>query len=145
MLSAIIDFSLKNKFIVLSRRQCARRSAASFALRNIPLDAIPDLSDVQVIVFTEWMARAATRRRPGHLSHFGRCSPRREARSCAAIRFPVFRSSMSSSTKAPTIYWARSRVLEYLSSAPRPSFPKASIPSLGPDATGVGWVFEYAA
>ncbi|HVV83378.1 MAG TPA: CusA/CzcA family heavy metal efflux RND transporter [Kofleriaceae bacterium] len=115
-----------------------------FSLKRAPLDAIPDLSDAQVIVFTEWMGRSpdlvenqitypistALTAAPGvkyvrGLSMFG-----------MSFIYVIFEDGTD-------IYWARSRVLEYLNSA-QGSLPEGVAPRLGPDATGVGWVFEYA-
>jgi Cu(I)/Ag(I) efflux system membrane protein CusA/SilA len=114
------------------------------ALRNAPLDAIPDLSDTQVIVSTEWMGRSpdiiedqvtypivtALRGVPGvqyvrGLSMIG-----------DSFVYIVFKDGVD-------LYWARSRVLEYLS-AIQGRLPEGVTPKLGPDATSVGWVFEYA-
>ncbi|HET7224537.1 MAG TPA: CusA/CzcA family heavy metal efflux RND transporter [Candidatus Eisenbacteria bacterium] len=122
-------------------------AAAGFgvaALLRTPLDAIPDLSDTQVIVSTEWMGRSpdliedqitypivtALRAAPGvqyvrGLSMIG-----------DSFVYVVFKDGVD-------LYWARSRVLEYLSSI-RNRLPEGVTPQLGPDATGVGWVFEYA-
>src|SRR5438034_932783 len=143
MLTRIIDFSLKNKFIVLLAT-IALTLGGLFALRNIPLDAIPDLSDVQVIIYTEW---------PGHAPQIVQDQ----------VTYPVT-TKMLSVPKSKVVrgysfygfsfvyvifedgtdpYWARSRVLEYLS-AIGGQLPKGVTPSLGPDATGVGWAFMYA-
>ena len=121
--------------------------AAAFglrALRGTPLDAIPDLSDTQVIVSTEWMGRSpdlvedqitypivtALRSAPGvqyvrGLSMIG-----------DSFVYVIFKDGVDT-------YWARSRVLEYLASI-RGRLPEGVNPTLGPDATSVGWVFEYA-
>ena len=121
--------------------------AAGFGLRaaqRTPLDAIPDLSDTQVIVSTEWMGRSpdivedqitypivtALRAVPGvqyvrGLSMIG-----------DSFVYVVFKDGVD-------LYWARSRVLEYLSSI-QGGLPEGVTPKLGPDATSVGWVFEYA-
>src|SRR5271169_3894474 len=115
-----------------------------YALANISLDAIPDLSDVQVIVYTNWEGRSPsliedqitypiTSRFLGApkvktvrgLSMFGR-----------SFVYVIFEDGTD-------IYWARSRVLEYLNGV-RESLPPGVTPTLGPDATGVGWVYEYA-
>jgi copper/silver efflux system protein len=115
-----------------------------YALFRIPLDAIPDLSDTQVIISTEWMGRSpdlvedqvtypivtALRAAPGvqyvrGLSMIG-----------DSFVYVVFKEGVD-------IYWARSRVLEYLA-AIRGRLPEGVTPQLGPDATSVGWVFEYA-
>src|SRR6187399_3353582 len=143
MLSAIIDFSLRNKFIVLLAT-LALVFAGVFALRNIPLDAIPDLSDTQVIIYTEWQGQA-----PQIIQD--------------QVTYPIA-TKMLSVPRAKVVrgysfygfsfvyiifedgtdpYWARSRVLEYLSGLGS-QLPKNIAPSLGPDATGVGWGFMYS-
>src|SRR5499426_3831819 len=143
MLQRIIDFSLKNKFIVLLASM-ALVLGGVYAVKNIPLDAIPDLSDVQVIVYTEW---------PGQAPQIVQDQ----------VTYPIT-TKMLSVPKAKVVrgysfygfsfvyvifedgtdpYWARSRVLEYLSSLGA-SLPKGVTPSLGPDATGVGWAFMYS-
>src|SRR5216110_1608094 len=135
---------------------CARRPiltvagvlvAAGFglaALSRAPLDAVPDLSDTQVIISTEWSGRSpdlvedqvtypivtALRAAPGvqyvrGLSMLG-----------DSFVYVVFKDGVD-------LYWARSRVLEYLSSI-RNRLPEGVSPQIGPDATSVGWVFEYA-
>src|SRR4051812_6854592 len=143
MLKAIIDFSLRNKFVVLLAT-FAMILAGAYALRHIPLDAIPDLSDVQVIVYTEW---------PGQAPQIVQDQ----------VTYPIT-TKMLSVPKAKVVrgysfygfsfvyvifedgtdpYWARSRVLEYLSSLSG-RLPSGVSPSLGPDATGVGWAFMYS-
>ena len=143
MLKGIIDFSLKNKFVVLITT-LALVVFGTYALRNIPLDAIPDLSDVQVIVYTEWPGQApqivqdqvtypiTTKMLsvPGNkvvrgYSFFG-----------FSFVYVIFEDGTDP-------YWARSRVLEYLSSLGA-QLPKNVRPTLGPDATGVGWAFMYS-
>jgi Cu(I)/Ag(I) efflux system membrane protein CusA/SilA len=118
--------------------------AGVYALAHIPLDAVPDLSDVQVIVYTDWEGRSPsqvedqvtyplTSRLLGAprvktvrgLSMFGR-----------SFVYVIFEDGTD-------LYWARSRTLEYLSSV-RGALPTGVTPTLGPDATGVGWVYEYA-
>ena len=143
MLKSIIDFSLKNKFIVLLGT-IALVLAGAYALKNIPLDAIPDLSDVQVIVYTEW---------PGQAPQIVQDQ----------VTYPLT-TKMLSVPKAKVVrgysfygfsfvyiifedgtdpYWARTRVLEYLSGMSG-RLPAGVSPSLGPDATGVGWAFMYS-
>ncbi|HEV8548253.1 MAG TPA: efflux RND transporter permease subunit, partial [Polyangiaceae bacterium] len=114
------------------------------SLRRAPLDAIPDLSDVQVIVFTEWMGQSpdlVEDQLTYPISAALVAAPKVEAvrgQSMFGMSFVnvVFQDGTD-------IYWARSRVLEYLSSV-RAKLPAGVNPTLGPDATGVGWVFEYA-
>ncbi|KAB2639432.1 MAG: efflux RND transporter permease subunit [Verrucomicrobia bacterium] len=143
MLKSIIDFSLNNKFIVLLGT-IALVAGGLFALKNIPLDAIPDQSDVQVIVYTQW---------PGQAPQIVQDQ----------VTYPIT-TKMLSVPKAKVVrgysfygfsfvyvifedgtdpYWARSRVLEYLSGM-NGSLPAGVSPSLGPDATGVGWAFMYS-
>ena len=143
MLKAIIEFSLRNKFIILLVT-VALVLIGGFSLRNMPLDAIPDLSDTQVIIYTEW---------PGQAPQIVQDQ----------VTYPLT-TKLLSVPKAKVVrgysfygfsfvyvifedgtdpYWARSRVLEYLSSISG-SLPKSITPSLGPDATGVGWAFMYS-
>src|SRR5689334_20593433 len=143
MLQRIIDFSLRNKVIVLLGTLVLVFGGV-YALRNIPLDAIPDQSDVQVIVYTEWAGQA-----PQIMQD--------------QVTYPIT-TKMLSVPKAKVVrgysfygfsfvyvifqdgtdpYWARSRVLEYLSGLGG-QLPKNVAPSLGPDATGVGWAFMYS-
>ncbi len=143
MLKRIIELSVNNKLIILL--------AAAFAIGwgiwtiyRTPIDAIPDLSDVQVIIYTEYPGQA-----PQVVED--------------QVTYPLT-TAMLSVPKAKVVrgysffgvsfvyvifedgtdmYWARSRVLEYLNFASG-KLPKGITPSLGPDATGVGWVYEYA-
>lgn len=115
-----------------------------YALRNSPLDAIPDLSDVQVIVFTEWPGRS-----PDLVEDqitFPLSSALLAAPSVRYVRGQSFFGLSFVNVifeDGTDLYWARSRVLEYLSGITG-KLPDDATPVLGPDATGVGWVFEYA-
>ncbi|PIP82168.1 MAG: CusA/CzcA family heavy metal efflux RND transporter [Elusimicrobia bacterium CG22_combo_CG10-13_8_21_14_all_63_91] len=143
MIPRLIAWCVKNRFFVFLGTGFGILWGV-FALRSIPLDAIPDLSDVQVIVFTEWQGRS-----PDLVED--------------QVTYPIV-TSMVAAPKVKTargysffglsfvyvifedgtdIYWARSRILEYLSKI-RGKLPDGVNPTLGPDATGVGWVFEYA-
>ncbi len=115
-----------------------------YSLRNAPLDAIPDLSDTQVILFTPWPGRSAElveAQITYPLSASFLSAPR--------VRFVRGQSSFGLSfvyvifEDGTDLYWARSRVLESLATASA-ALPDGVTPTLGPDATGVGWVFEYA-
>jgi copper/silver efflux system protein len=114
------------------------------SLRRAPLDAIPDLSDVQVIVFTEWMGRS-----PDLVEDQITYPISSSLVSAPGVQFVRGQSMFGMSfvyvifEDGTDIYWARSRVLEYLSEA-QARLPEGVTPTLGPDATGVGWVFEYA-
>ena len=115
-----------------------------WSIQNTPLDAIPDLSDVQVIVFTEW---------PGQSPDLvedqitypisSRLLAAPQVRSVRGQSFFGLSFVYAIFEDGTDIYWARSRVLEYLSGV-QGQLPEGVTPSLGPDATGVGWVFEYA-
>ena len=115
-----------------------------FSLRRAPLDAIPDLSDAQVIVFTEWMGHSPD------LIEDQITYPISTALTAApSVKYVRGQSMFGMSfvyvifDDGTDIYWARSRVLEYLNQA-QAQLPAGVNPRLGPDATGVGWVFEYA-
>ncbi len=115
-----------------------------YALRNASLDAIPDLSDIQVIVFTEWPGRSPELVEDQVtyplsstlLAAPGVRSVRGQSFFGLSFVYAIFEDGTD-------IYWARSRVLEYLGGV-QASLPEDTTPVLGPDATGVGWVFEYA-
>ena len=123
-------------------------SAAAFwgyrSLANAPLDAIPDLSDVQVIVFTEWPGRS-----PDLVEDQITYPLTTTLLAAPNVQFVRGQSFMGLSfvyaifEDGTDIYWARSRVLEYLNSATE-DLPDGVRPTLGPDATGVGWVYQYA-
>src|SRR5437879_4526689 len=115
-----------------------------WALTKTPLDAIPDLSDVQVIVYTDWEGRS-----PDLVE--AQITYPISTRFIAApkVKFVRGESGFGKSfiyvifEDGTDIYWARSRVIEYLS-AVRGKLPEGVNPVIGPDATAVGWVFEYA-
>jgi Cu(I)/Ag(I) efflux system membrane protein CusA/SilA len=143
LIERIIEWSARNKFTVFMMVG-ALFVGGVYTMRNTPLDAIPDLSDVQVIVFTQWEGRspnlvedqitypivtklisAPQVRVVRGYSFFG-----------YSFVYVVFKDGTD-------IYWARSRVLEYMQSLSG-SLPNGVTPTLGPDATGVGWGFQYA-
>jgi copper/silver efflux system protein len=143
MLRAIIDFSLRNKFFVLLAT-IALTLAGIFAIRNIPLDAIPDLSDTQVIIYTPWEGQApqiVQDQVTYPITTKMLSVPRSKVvRGYSFYGFSFVYVIFEDGTDP---YWARSRVLEYLSSLGA-SLAKNVTPSLGPDATGVGWAFMYS-
>ncbi len=143
MINAIINASLKDRFMVLIATVIIAM-VGIWSYNNTPLDAIPDLSDVQVIVFTEFQGQA-----PQVVED--------------QVTYPLT-TAMLAVPKAQVVrgysffglsfvyiifedgtdmYWARSRVLEYLNYVSG-RLPAGVTPALGPDATGVGWVYEYA-
>jgi Cu(I)/Ag(I) efflux system membrane protein CusA/SilA len=143
MIKALINWSLQNRFMVILLTVIVT-GWGIHAVKNIPLDAIPDLSDVQVIIKTTYPGQA-----PQVVED--------------QVTYPLT-TAMLSVPKAVTVrgysffgdsyvyiifedgtdpYWARSRVLEYLSQVSS-KLPIEARPELGPDATGVGWVYEYA-
>ncbi|TFH21561.1 MAG: efflux RND transporter permease subunit, partial [Myxococcales bacterium] len=115
-----------------------------YSLRHAPLDAIPDLSDVQVIVFTEWPGQS-----PDIVEDQLTYPISTSLLSAPRIKFVRGQSMFGMSfvyaifDDGTDIYWARSRVLEYLNEV-QAALPPEVTPVLGPDATGVGWVFQYA-
>ncbi len=142
MIARIIEFSARNKFIVLVLTGVLV-GLAIYAMRHVPLDAIPDLSDTQVIIFSRWD------RSPDILEDqvtypiitalLG--APRVKAiRGFSDFGFSYVYVIFQDGTD---IYWARSRTLEYLSKI-QPRLPEGVRTELGPDATGVGWVYQYA-
>jgi len=143
MLSKIIEWSINNRFMVLMLAFIIT-GLGVYSVKEIPLDALPDLSDVQVIIKTNYPGQA-----PQVVED--------------QVTYPLT-TAMLSVPKAVNVrgysffgdsyvyvifedgtdmYWARSRVLEYLSQVTS-KLPAAAKPELGPDATGVGWVYEYA-
>jgi len=114
------------------------------SLVNTPLDAIPDLSDIQVIIFTEWPGRS-----PDLVEDQITYPLTTTLLSAPSVKSVRGQSFMGLSfvyvifEDDTDIYWGRSRVLEYLNSA-LDDLPEGVRPTLGPDATGVGWVFQYA-
>ncbi len=143
MVERIIEFCARNRVLVLIGVGFALLGAVA-AIQRIKLDAIPDLSDPQVIVFTEWMGRSPTLVEdqvtyPIAAKLIG--TPK-----VADVRgFSMFGMSFIYVVfeEGTDIYWARSRVLEYLNGL-RNTLPEGVSPTLGPDATGIGWVFQYA-
>ena len=114
------------------------------SLRRTPLDAIPDLSDAQVIIFTEWMGRS-----PDLVEDQITYPISSSLVAAPGVKYVRGQSMFGMSfvyvifEDGTDIYWALSRVLEYLNQA-QARLPAGVSPTLGPDATGVGWVFEYA-
>ncbi|HXJ57583.1 MAG TPA: CusA/CzcA family heavy metal efflux RND transporter [Verrucomicrobiae bacterium] len=143
LLERIIDASARNAFLVIILTFFGI-AGGIWALTKTPLDAIPDLSDVQVIVYTDWAGRSpdlvedqitypiSTRFIAAPKVKF----VRGESMFGKSFLYIIFEDGTD-------IYWARSRVIEYLS-AVRGMLPEGVNPQIGPDATGVGWVFEYA-
>src|SRR5216684_1636109 len=143
LLERIIEASARNAFFVLILTVFGI-AGAIWALTRTPLDAIPDLSDVQVIVYTEWEGRSpdlvedqitypiSTRFIAAPKVKF----VRGESMFGKSFIYVIFQDGTD-------IYWARSRVIEYLNSV-RGMLPEGVSPVIGPDATGVGWVYEYA-
>jgi len=143
MINAIIRWSVHNRFFVLLTTLMII-GAGIYTLKNTPVDAIPDLSDVQVIIKTSYPGQA-----PQVVEDqvtFPLTSAMLSVPGAKTVRgFSFFGDSyvyviFDDSTD---LYWARSRVLEYLSQV-APSLPDNVRPQLGPDATGVGWVYLYA-
>jgi copper/silver efflux system protein len=107
MVAWIIDYSARNRFVVFLLL-FGLAAAGLWALKNTPIDAVPDISDTRVIIYTTWMGRSPDLVKDG-----------------------------------TDIYWARSRVLEYMNQLAC-RLPEGVTPQLGPDTTAVGWIFQYA-
>ena len=142
MLARIIEWSARHVFLVLVLA-LALTAGGIHALLHTPLDAQPDLSDVQVIVYTEAPGQA-----PQVVEDqitYPLTTAMLAVPDAKVVRgFSYFGSSFVYVIfeDGTDIYWARSRVLEYLSAAGR-QLPAGVTPTLGPDATGVGWVYQY--
>ncbi|MEQ9110348.1 MAG: CusA/CzcA family heavy metal efflux RND transporter [Rhodospirillaceae bacterium] len=143
MIKGLISASLNNRLLVLLVTGLII-VAGVLALRSLPLDAIPDLSDVQVIVLTEYPGQAP-RVVEDQVTYPLTTAMLSVPRSKVVRGFSFFGLSFVYVIfeDGTDIYWARSRVLEYLNFVSN-RLPRGVSPSLGPDATGVGWIFEYA-
>ena len=142
MIDRTIEWCSRNRFMV-AIAVVALVLAGAWSLEHIPLDALPDISDVQVIVHTRWMGQP-----PGVIED--------------QVTYPIVTTMLAApqvkAVRAQTmpddsyvyvvfedgtdIYWARTRVLEYLQQLGG-RLPAGVAPELGPDATGAGWVYEY--
>jgi len=143
MLSNIIDWSGRNRFLVLLTTVFIVL-AGIFAVLRTPIDALPDLSDVQVIVYTEFPGQAP-QVVEDQVTYPLTTSMLSVPKSKVVRGFSFFGASFVYIIfdDGTDIYWARSRVLEYLNFAAG-RMPKGITPQIGPDATGVGWVYQYA-
>ena len=143
ILGRVISGCARNPFLTILTI-AAMTAWGYYSLREVPLDAIPDLSDTQVIVFTEWPGRS-----PDIVEDQLTYPISSALLSAPGVRFVRGQSFLGLSfvyvifEDGTDMYWARSRVLEYLNSVSG-KLPDGVNPTLGPDATGVGWVFQYA-
>src|SRR6201994_4771966 len=143
IIERIIGASARNPFLVIVFVLLGI-AAGIYALSQTPLDAIPDLSDVQVIVYTDWEGRS-----PDLVEDQITYPISTKFIAAPKVKFVRGESMFGKSfvyvifQDGTDIYWARSRVIEYLNSV-RGSLPEGVNPVIGPDATGVGWVYEYA-
>ncbi len=142
MLSRLIEWSVRNVFLVLVMA-IALTAGGIYAVMNTPLDALPDLSDVQVIVFTE-VPGQGPQVVEDQVTYPLTTAMLAVPRSKVVRGFSFFGASFVYVIfeDGTDIYWARSRVLEYLNFASK-QLPAGVTPTLGPDATGVGWVYQY--
>jgi len=138
----IIEWSVNNKFMVIILT-LVLIGGGIYSLQNIPLDAQPDLSDVQVIIFTEYAGQGP--RIVEDQVTYPMTTKMLSVPFAKVVRgYSFFGFSMVYIIfeDGTDIYWARSRVLEYLSSLQK-DLPNGVSPTLGPDATGLGWVYQY--
>jgi Cu(I)/Ag(I) efflux system membrane protein CusA/SilA len=143
MFAKVIEWSIENKFLVLLTT-AFMIAAGVYSLQQTPLDAIPDLSDVQVIVYTEYPGQApriVEDQVTYPLTTQMLAVP--YAKVVRGYSFFGFSFVYIIFEDGTDMYWARSRVLEYLNYVSG-RLPKGVTPTLGPDATGVGWAFMYA-
>jgi len=143
MLNNLIDWSGRNRFLVLLATLFIVL-AGVFAVLRTPIDALPDLSDVQVIVYTE-VPGQAPQVVEDQVTYPLTTAMLSVPKSKVVRGFSFFGASFVYIIfeDGTDIYWARSRVLEYLNFASG-RMPKGVAPQIGPDATGVGWVYQYA-
>ena len=142
MLEKIIAWAIRNKYMVVLLT-LFMVAAGAYSLKKTPIDAIPDLSDVQVIIFTEFAGQAPQvieDQITYPLTTQMLAVP--HAKVVRGYSFFGYSFVYVIFEDGTDIYWARSRVLEYLNYAAG-KLPPGITPSLGPDATGVGWVYEY--
>src|ERR1700737_220549 len=143
LIERIIGVSSRNAFLVIMITLFGV-AGGIYALIQIPLDAIPDESDVQVIVYADWEGRS-----PDLVEDQITYPISTKFIAAPKVKFVRGESMFGKSfvyvifQDGTDIYWARSRVIEYLNSV-RGSLPEGVNPVIGPDATGVGWVYEYA-
>lgn len=143
MIAGIIRWSINNRFLVLLTTGLILLFS-SYIIKNTPVDAIPDLSDVQVIIKTDYPGQAPQvvedqvtyPLTTAMLAVPGALTVRGESGFGVSYVYVIFKDGTD-------LYWARSRVLEYLSQIAN-RLPIGAQTALGPDATGVGWVYEYA-
>ena len=142
MLRFIIDWSVRNRFLV-TLATVFLIALGIWSAARIPIDAIPDLSDVQVIIYTEYTGQSP-RIVEDQVTYPLTTSMVSVPGSKVVRGYSFFGYSLVYVIfeDGTDIYWARSRVLEYLNTA-RNRLPAGAMPTLGPDATGVGWVYEY--
>lgn len=143
MIARIIIWSARNLLLIFFATGLII-AAGIYAVRTLPLDAVPDLSDVQVIVFTDYPGQAP-QVVEDQVTYPLTTSMLTVPRSKVVRGFSFFGVSFVYIIfeDGTDPYWARSRVLEYLNAAAS-SLPEGVSPTLGPDATGVGWVYQYA-
>ncbi|RZK76182.1 MAG: efflux RND transporter permease subunit, partial [Methylobacterium sp.] len=142
MIARLIAWSARNLVLVLIGTVFAVAAGVQ-ALRTLPLDAIPDLSDVQTIVYTEYPGQApqvVEDQVTYPLTTAMLTVPRAKVVRGVSMFGVSFVTVISADGTDP--YWARSRVLEILNGAGG-RLPAGVIPTLGPDATGIGWVYQY--
>jgi Cu(I)/Ag(I) efflux system membrane protein CusA/SilA len=142
MLGRIISWSARNSFLVLLAT-AFMVVAGVYAVKHTPLDALPDLSDAQVIIYTEYPGQAP-QVVEDQVTYPLTTAMLSVPRSKVVRGFSNFGVSFVYVIfeDGTDIYWARSRVLEYLNSVSG-RLPRGVTPTLGPDATGVGWVYQY--
>jgi Cu(I)/Ag(I) efflux system membrane protein CusA/SilA len=142
MINRLIEFSLKNRFVIIAA-YLLLAGWSYWALTRTPIDAIPDLSDNQVIVFTDWVGRS-----PQEVEDQVTYPLTTQLQGLPGVRVVRGQSAFGFSMiniifeDAVDLYWARTRVMERLNLVTK-QLPEGVVPTLGPDATGVGQIFWY--
>src|SRR5262245_257656 len=142
MVERIIEFSVRHKWAVVAV-VVAIAAVAVESARRTPLDALPDLSDPQVIVYTDWMGRS-----PDLIEDQITYPLVRALQSTPGVQtvrgYSMFGMSFTYALfgDGTDIYWARTRILERLGRV-QPQLPPGVTPTLGPDASGIGWIYQY--
>lgn len=142
MITRIIDFSARNRFLVLVIT-AVLMGLGFYSLKNIPLDAIPDLSDTQVIIYSKWDRSPEIIEKQVTYPIVAALLGAPKIKSVRGFSDYGFSYVYVIFEDGTDLYWARSRVVEYLSRISA-QLPEGVQTELGPDATSVGWVFQYA-
>jgi Cu(I)/Ag(I) efflux system membrane protein CusA/SilA len=142
MIKRIIEFSVRNKFLIIALTIVAMLGGY-YSLKNIPVDAIPDLSDTQVIIYSKWDRSPEIIENQVTYPIVAGLLGAPKVKAVRGLTDYGFSYVYVIFEDGTDLYWARSRVLEFLNRV-TPTLPNGVKTELGPDATSVGWIFQYA-